>query len=310
MRSRIVAGLASALALCSCTSLSAHLIASKKADYREAARVTEHTIHVAGHDVVYLDRGAGEPVVMVHGFGGDKDNWTFFAKELPDRFRVIALDLPGFGLSSRHPEESYDIRSQSARLLEFLDALAIGPAHFAGNSMGGQVVAQFAIDHPERVKSLALFDAAGVKSPHPSEIAVAFAEGRNPLVVSSVDDFDRLMSTMFVKPPDIPRFIRRYFAERAFENRAFNAKIFADIGAQPDPLEGQLARVSVPTLVLWGDTDRIIDVSAADVFAAGIPGARKEILPACGHAPMLEQPKETAAKYLDFVGPAAQARAD
>jgi abhydrolase domain-containing protein 6 len=293
--------LLSLLALAACSRISAHLVQSKKETYREEGRVREHRITVAGHELVYLDRGAGEPMVMLHGFGGDKDHWTFLAKEIPDAYRVIALDLPGFGESSRLPGESYDVRAQSARLLAFVDALGLKTFHLAGNSMGGNIATRFALDHPERVRSLLLLDAAGVVAPHPSEVAVALAEGRNPLLVETVDDFDRFMNLSFVKPPPIPGFIKGYLAERAVATRPFNDKIFRDTRARPDLLEGELPNVAVPTLIVWGDKDRIIDVSAAAVFQAGIPGARTVLLADCGHAPMIERPAETAEKYLAFV---------
>jgi pimeloyl-ACP methyl ester carboxylesterase len=298
----LIATLLGMMAGAGCSRVSARLVEMKQRDYRSAARLTERRITVAGHEVVYLDRGSGDPMVLLHGFGGDKDNWAFFAREIPDRYRVIALDLPGFGESSRHPEERYDVRSQSARLLAFVDALGLPRFHLAGNSMGGHLAARFALDHPERVRSLTLIDAGGVVAPHPSEVARALEAGRNPLVVDSVEDFDHVMALVFVKQPPIPGFIKRYLAERALANRDFNQKIFADLRATSWRLEGELPGVRVPTLIVWGAEDRVIDVSAAGVFAAAIPGAQTAILPACGHSPMIEQPVETAQRYLGFLG--------
>ncbi len=289
------------LGFTACSAVSARLVEWKKREYREAARLVEHTVRSGGHDIVYLDRGSGEPMVLVHGFGGDKDNFTLLARHIPDRYRPVVLDLPGFGESSRHPGDSYDIRNQAARLREFVDAVGLARFHLAGNSMGGHLSARFAIEHPERVLSLMLINAAGVTSPHPSEFAVALKSGRNPLLVSTVQDFDRVLALTFVKPPNIPGFLKHYFAERAVTTRAFNDKIFGDLIQHPDPLEGELSRLSAPTLVLWGDTDRIIDVSAANVFASGIHGANLEILKDCGHAPMIERPDETAQRYLAFL---------
>jgi pimeloyl-ACP methyl ester carboxylesterase len=284
-----------------CGPLSTRLIEMKRRDYRAAARLTERRVMAAGHEVAYLDRGSGEPILLLHGFGAEKDNWIFFAREIPDRYRVIAIDLPGFGESSRDAAEHYDVRSQSARLLAFVDALGLPRFHLAGNSMGGNIAARFALDHPERVRSLALIDAGGVVAPHPSEVARAIAAGQSPLVVDSVADFDRIMALLFVKQPPIPGFIKRHLAERALANRDFNQKIFSDLLAAPARLEGELPNLRAPTLVVWGAGDRIIDVSAAGVFAAAIPGAQTAIIAACGHSPMIERPAETAARYLAFL---------
>lgn len=290
------------LGFASCSSVSARLVEWKKRQYREAARLVEHTIRAGGHDLVYLDRGSGEPMLLVHGFGGDKDNFTLLARHIPDRYRPVVLDLPGFGESARHPGDSYDVRTQAARLLDFVDAVALPRFHLAGNSMGGHIAARFAIDHPERVLSVMLINAAGVTSPQPSEFALALKRGQNPLLVATVEDFDRVMALTFVKPPPIPSFLKHYFAERAVVSRAFNDKIFADLRQRPDPLEGELSKLRPSTLVLWGDTDRIIDVSAAQVFAGGIPGAQLAVLKDCGHVPMIERPEETAQRYLTFLG--------
>lgn len=284
-----------------CDAVSRRLVAWKKGEYRGSARLSEHRATAAGHAWVYLDRGQGEPVLLIHGFGGDKDNWTLFARALPDRYRVIAVDLPGFGENSRDPAARYDVRTQSERLLAFVDHLGLARFHLVGNSMGGNLSARFAADHPERVRSLALFDASGVKSPTPSEVARAVDAGGSPLVINTPEDFERILKLNFVKPPDVPRFITRYFAQRAFDNRAFNQKIFKDIGAWPARMEGDLMRIKAPTLVLWGDSDRVIDVSAADVYTAGIAGAKKVVLSACGHLPMIERPQETADHYLAFL---------
>lgn len=289
------------LGFASCSTVSARLVEWKKREYREAARLVEHRVTAGGHDIVYLDRGSGEPMVLVHGFGGDKDNFTLLARHIPDRYRPVVLDLPGFGESARHPGDSYDVRTQAARLREFVDAVGLPRFHLAGNSMGGHIAARFTIEHSERVQSLMLINAAGVTSPHPSEFVQALQRGQNPLLVSSVEDFDRVMALTFVKPLPIPSFLKRYFAERAVANRAFNDKVFGDLGQRPDRLDGELGTLSAPTLVLWGDTDRIIDVSAAQVFAGGIHGAQLAVLKDCGHAPMLERPEETAQRYFTFL---------
>src|SRR3546814_19009731 len=99
---------------------------------------------------------------MVHGIGADKDNWAQIAPFLRGTGRLIALDLPGFGDSGKPTDGDYSIVAQAERLGQFLDALKLPRAHFAGNSMGGAVVLEFAHRHPERVQSLWLLDPAGV----------------------------------------------------------------------------------------------------------------------------------------------------
>jgi abhydrolase domain-containing protein 6 len=299
---RVLAAALLPLLLGACAGLSARVVTSTKRSYRGDARLEEKRVVLGDHEVVYLDRGAGEPMLLLHGFGADKDNWTLYAKEIPDQYRVIAPDLPGFGESTRRPEALYDITSQAARLLAFVDALHLESFHIAGNSMGGQLAARFAEDHPERVKSLTLLDPAGVVSPVKSELTKQLETGRNPLLVDSVDDFDRMLRFTMVTPPSLPGPIGTYFAERALANRAFNEKIFRDLFAVPDLVAGRLGSIRARTLVVWGDSDHVLDPSAMPLWVAGIPGAQGVLMTNVGHVPMIEKPKETAAIVLGFLG--------
>lgn len=290
------------LALAGCSAISASLVESKRRSYRGDARVEQRSVRVGDHLVAYLDRGgAGEPLLLLHGFGTDKDNWTFFGKYVPDTYRVIAPDLPGFGESTQVPEDAYDVRAQADRVVAFADALGLAKLHLAGNSMGGNIAARIAIDHPERLRSLALIDAAGVVSPQPSELSRELAAGRNPLMAGGDDGFDVLVQWSFVRPPPIPRVVHGYFTERARAHQAFNEKVWQDLAAKPDRVEGELCAIRTPTLIVWGDHDRIIDPSAAGVYAKGIAGAQLYVLEQCGHAPMIERPEETAEHYLAFL---------
>jgi len=276
---------------------------------RGAGDLTEHRLSLSTpdsqHEVVYLDGGdrSGPTVMLVHGFAADKDNWTRFAAPLKEAgFRVVALDLPGHGESTRDPAFSYDIANQVNYIEMLRAALQIDAMHIAGNSMGGHIAGAYASTHPDRVLSLGLFNAAGVTSPTPSERGVIEAEtGTNPLLVQSVEDFDRLLAFVFVVPPTMPRVVKQYFADRATANRAFNDKIYADLGRRPMPLEPLLPAMQMPVLILWGDTDRVLHPSGAEVFAAGLRDSETVIMKDMGHSPMLERPVETAGIYIDFL---------
>ncbi len=274
---------------------------------RGAGNLVEHALQIDDHQIVYLDGGdpAGPPVLLLHGFAADKDNWTRFSATLKEAgFRVLAPDLPGHGDSSRLPEHTYDIPSQVDFVEAFVVANGLEQVHIAGNSMGGHIAGAYAALHPHRVLSLALVDAGGVTSPEPSERARIMSEtGTNPLLVESVEDFDRFLAFVFVKPPELPRVVKQYFADRAVQSRAFNDKIFNDItgGGRLLPLEPLLGRITAPTLILWGDSDRLLHPSAATVFAAGLADSETVILKDCGHSPMIERPAETAGIYVDFL---------
>ena len=210
------------------------------------------------------------PIVFVHGFGGDKDNWTRMIPHLKDQYRAISPDLPGFGDTNRLPSENYSITEQVKRLKQFTEKLGIKKFHIAGNSMGGSISAYYASQYPDEILSLTLINSAGVTSPIKSELAVELERGYNPLLVKDVEDYDRLINFIFVKKPYIPGSIKKYFAEKAVQNKSFNEKIFSDIRSEKNPVEASLSKIKSPTLILWGDTDRVIHVSSTEVFQKNI----------------------------------------
>lgn len=268
---------------------------------RGSAGLQLKSINAGGWQTPYLEGGMGETILLIHGFGGDKDNFTRFAKFLTPRYHVISPDLPGFGENERRPGENYSYTSQLKRLVQFADALQLTRFHVAGNSMGGHLAGLLAHELKDRVISATLIDNAGFHEPNMSERDKLMKKGINALLVNSVDDFDNLMGFVFFKKPFVPGPIKKYFAERAVKNRAFNEKIFGEISPERYLLESRFAGVSVPVLVIWGDTDRVIDVSATTVMKQVKPDITLKIMKEMGHSPMLERPEETAKLMLEFV---------
>jgi abhydrolase domain-containing protein 6 len=270
---------------------------------RSRAGLEEKSVTVGDHTMVYLEGGEGPHVLLIHGFGADKDNWTRFARFLTDHYHVVAPDLPGFGESSKISTANYGILPQADRLKLFADMVNLDTFHLAGNSMGGAIVGRFAVKYPDRVITLGLIDAAGVQSPEPSELQTILAKGEpNPLIVDSPEDYQNLMKFVFVKPPYIPGPVLNYFAEQAVTHRETNQKVWDDLSAERSMLQPDLGLIKAPTLILWGDQDRLIHVSAVDVFKAGISNSTAVIMKDCGHAPMVERPRESAEHFLKFIG--------
>lgn len=268
---------------------------------RSAAGLTEKTVQVDDHRIVYLEGGRGETVLLVHGFGAEKDNWVLFAKYLTPIYRVVIPDLAGFGESSRISEASYDIMSQAARLDRFAEKVQIGRFHIAGNSMGGQVAGIYAAGYPGKVSSVALFAPAGIRSPEKSELWKLIEKGVNPLLVDNAEDYDRMLGMLFVKVPPMPYPVKKTYMEKAVKNRSFNEKIMGDMMKKTVWLEPFLHRIKAPTLILWGDQDKLLHVSSVPVLEKGIRNHRTVVMKDCGHIPMVERPAETAAHYLNFL---------
>ena len=267
---------------------------------RKAAKLTVKSAVVGDHTIVYSEGGTGETILMVHGFGGNKDNWLRFAKFFTPQYHVIIPDLPGYGESTRLEDARYNIMAQVERLNAFCKGLGISQFHMVGNSMGGNISGNYAAKYPEMVKTLALFDASGVNSPIQSERERLIEKGFNPMIVHSRADFDRYLKFIFAKPPVIPPIAKRVFAAEAAADKSKNEKLFQDMVMDNFDLEGNLSKIPQPTLILWGDTDRVLDVSSVSIFEK-IRNHKKVIMKDCGHVPMIERPEETASLYLDFL---------
>ncbi len=260
------------------------------------------SIDVEGNIWPYLEGGpaSAETVVLLHGFGGDKDNWPMYGWRLARRYRVIIPDLPGFGGNSKDPDAEYDAATQAARLLRFIDALQLERVHLGGNSMGGLIVLHFAMAFPQRVLSLALLNSAGVLGAQRSELELAADRGENPLTVSTAAEFDELLSFVMHKRVPLPGVVKQVLAENAIAHRAFWDTIFWRLREEllDGPLNERLGTVNLPTLIIWGRHDRVINVSCCDVLAAGLPDNECLILEDAGHLPMIEQPGKSSAAHL------------
>ncbi len=270
---------------------------------RSKSDLSKKEIQIGSFRWVYLEGGESEEVLFtIHGFGGDKDHWTRFARSLTEDYRVVSPDLPGFGENSKVKGESYNIKSQVARLHDFAKTIGLKKYHILGNSMGGSIAGVYAATYPDEILSLTLFDNAGVEGPEPSELYKLVKEGKpNPLLVGSKDDFERLLKFSFVNPPYIPGPLKTYFTERAIQNRDWNEEILKEIRAEGFPLDPLLSKILSPTLVIWGKEDRIIDKSCTIPMDKKIKAPHKIlILPDVGHAPMIEVPKESAELWKEW----------
>jgi pimeloyl-ACP methyl ester carboxylesterase len=256
-----------------------------------------------GHDLAYLDRGRGDPLVCVHGFGGDKETWLLMAPWLPRRLRAVLLDLPGHGASSTIDAGAAGARTQAAALAAFLDALGIERAVIAGNSMGGGIALRFAQDYPDRVRALVL-----VASVAPvviaNELTAAFDRGENLLVPDSHDKTESFLRTVTEKPPRVPRAVQRYVTATRVARQAHLDTIFRgwSAAAPADGIPRDLESIPHPTLVIHGARDRIVHPATADLLASRLPRARRVILSGIGHVPQLEAPSEVARLIATFTG--------
>jgi pimeloyl-ACP methyl ester carboxylesterase len=252
-----------------------------------------------GLHYVYLEGGKGEPLMLLHGFGANKDHFTKVARFLTPHYRVIIPDHIGFGESSHPQEADYAPPAQVDRLRAFAHALGIERLHLGGSSMGGQIAMTYAARYPAEVASLWLLDPAGAWSAPKSECQKILAEtGRNILLVKSEDEFAQLVKYAMYKPPFFPRPMINVMAQDGIMNYALQERIFSQM--ESDSVEKRVTGLPIPTLIVWGDKDRLIDVAAADILHKLMPQSHVIIMQDTGHLPMMERPQQSAEDYMKF----------
>ena len=272
---------------------------------RTRAGLERASLDLGDLSVAYLHHSPEAPqrtLLMVHGFGGTKDNWVRMAAHLPQDYRLLIPDLAGHGDTSVGSPSDYTVDAQAAMLVAFLDELGIDRVDMAGNSMGGGITAYFASRYPDRVRTIALYDPAG-SNRYPSELDKALAQGENPLVVEEPGDMEDLLDFVLEKRPFMPWPLASVMEERALAREAVNEAIFDAIVSSGDvmSLESVLADVEAPALIVWGREDRVLAPENAQVFAEGIATSRVVLLEGVGHVPMLEVPERSAELWQQFL---------
>ncbi|MGH8494062.1 MAG: alpha/beta fold hydrolase [Moraxellaceae bacterium] len=268
------------------------------------AGLKRHEAVIDGQKIFYLDneKKDGRPILLIHGFGDSSMTWMHFARRLQhENFRVIAPDLLGFGQSARPADADYRFSAQARRMFALMQQLGVEKFHVAGNSMGGGIAGEMAATQPQKISSLTLIDAAGVHY-KPTDLDRAMLAGRNMLVLKTPQDFEGLLDLVFVNRPSSPRPVLDYLAERAVQDWPLHERIVRD--ALFDDVNFLLLKmdaITSPTLVLWGEKDRLLSVENTQVFKKFIRGSQVIVMPNIGHAPQMEAPNESSAELVKFI---------
>lgn len=271
---------------------------------RASAGLDAHVTNVAGHELHYLEAGPrdDEAIVLLHGIFAEKDHWVDFTRAWGTDRRVLIPDLPGFGESTRRDDARYDYASQVERLHAFLDDRGVTRVHLAGSSMGGTIAALYAIEHPERVPSVAFIGAPhGIRTLAPSDADRMIERGEIPLIARDGGGFEAMLGRLFARRPFLPAPIYVDARERAIRDADSNVRLWREQLADRHLLHERVTALRAPLLALWGERDRIFDASGARALRELQPDATIEVLPGLGHLPMMEDPAGTAAAYRAFV---------
>lgn len=254
---------------------------------------------VARHaSLPYLEGGNGQEVLLLlHGFAGDKDNFTRIARYLTPHYHVIIPDLPGFGEAGRDPVAAYDVAAQVEHVRAFMAERAIARFHLGGYSMGGNIAAEYAARHADQVKSLWLLAPGGTDAALTvPEFQRYLAGGPPPFLVRQRGDFAKLMAACMARPPFFPYCLRHTLERRALADAALHGAILRQLVDSPR-LHGPIA---APALIVWGTADRILSPAGAPAIAALMPNSRVLLMEGIGHLPIMEAPRRTARDFLDF----------
>lgn len=269
-------------------------------------------MEVRGMQVHYRDQGEGMPLVLLHGMGSSLHTWEAWADTLQQHYRVISVDLPGWGLTGPDPQKRYTIEAQVAFLAALLDSLGIEQCVIGGNSMGGWFSWNFAVAHPQRVLGLVLVDAAGVppaqqqgqKGKRPAYFKLteqkwlqSYVRVATPRII-----YRKMLEQVYVHDSLVTKqLVNRYYHLMRHEG---NRQAFLDRAAQRNAGSSrfnELGSLKAPVLVLWGEEDPWIPASHALRFQEQMPQATVVYFPGLGHVPMEEAPMQTVAPLWLFL---------
>lgn len=259
-----------------------------------------------GLRIHYLDKGEGTPVVLIHGYTSSTYTWKDQFDELSKKYRVIAVDLKGFGFSDK-PDGDYSRRAQGEVVASLLDRLQIPRAWLVGNSMGGETALNVAVAHPDKVLGLVLIDSAGIK-----------VQGRTSLApwYLQMPVLGRLLTALALTSDQLVRagLEKSFFDDSKVTDERVNAyyQPLKTQGGQLSatraraqfelfPIEDRIPGIKVPTLIIWGAEDALIPLEAGRKLNELISGSKLVVFEKCGHVPQEEMPERVLSEIAGFI---------
>ena len=285
-----------------------HIISKAEAKARFSVPESKF-IHWRGAEIHYTDTGRGPAILMIHGFGGNFTNFSDLAHIMQDSFRVIRVDLPGFGLSDMpelsEPQKSYIFMYRN--FISFLiDNLHLDSVYVVGNSMGGWLSWEMAIQRPDKVKKLVLLNSAGYDTKLVKKNAGMTNVLSNPLIQKIAQrGYPMFMSQHIahrIRAEDEDVAMDEIVINNGIGNRQGNLQNLIALGtAKEEPDTTRVPKVPCPTLIFWGKEDPIIPYRDALKFRRDIRQSSLITYDHCGHVPMMEYPEQVASDIKKFL---------
>lgn len=275
------------------------------------AKSPSQFIAVAGMQVHLRDEGPRTdtmPIVLLHGTSASLHTWDGWVNALKDERRVIRFDLPGFGLTGPDPENDYSIEKYAQTVVAVLDHLAVDRSVIVGNSLGGYVAWFTAITNPARFDRLVLIDATGYPF-EPKSVPIGFVIARIPVLNRLMENVlprsvvENSVKNVYANPSLVqPELVDRYFD---LTTRAGNRQALAHRLAQMKPGQHahRIKELTLPTLIIWGEQDRLVPPEVGDRFHQDIKGSELKRFNDLGHVPQEEGPLKTVMALKDFTSP-------
>ncbi|WP_291725896.1 alpha/beta fold hydrolase [Bernardetia sp.] len=261
-------------------------------------------VSINGSMIHYREEGTGQPLILLHGAFSSLHTFEGWVKLLAKKYRVISIDLPGFGLTGAISEDDYCFENYMTYLNIFLDRLEIEKCYLAGNSLGGWIAWEYALRHQEQIEKLVLISSAGF---------VDEASIPTPFKLAKLPVFGKIFKYALQRPI-FEKFVREVYCEQSvvceetidryfdFFTRDCNMEAFFNIINQElhDNTE-KLKNLYTPTLIIWGKEDAWLPAENARRFSELLPNNRMLIYSDVGHIPMEEKPKKTANAVSKFL---------
>jgi pimeloyl-ACP methyl ester carboxylesterase len=238
--------------------------------------------------------GGGVPIVLVHGLGDHAEAWVPMIKELKRAgFHVYALDLLGYGRSPKPSDSDYSIATQEKVVYDFVQALGLQKTDVGGWSMGGWIALKLALDHPELVDRLVVYDAVGVRFDRKYPINVFHPENEQ--------DLDRLVHLLEPHAKPLAHFVARDAMRKFADEQWVIDRGIASMATEKDALDDRLGQLQVPLLLVWGGDDALMPVEVGRTMHRLDPNSELDIIVGCGHLAPGGCTKRVASSTVDFL---------
>ena len=275
-------------------------------------------LELHGDQVAYQDAGSGdEALLLIHGMAGSSETWRAVIPQLSKKYRVVAPDLLGHGLSAK-PRSDYSLGAFAVLLRDLLDELGVSSATVIGQSLGGGVAMQFAYQHPDYCQRLVLISSGGLGPDVGWTLRLLSAPGAElilpviapPPVVNAGNKLRSWFSSSGIQSPRGAEMWSAYSSLADSNTRQAFLKTLRSVvdyrGQSVSALNRLHLTSDLPTMVIWGDQDRIIPIEHGYAVRDARPGCRLEVLADVGHFPHVERPSEVVELIDDFINTTIQ----